>query len=468
MANWSFVADMASASPTTLLDLNTSPWFVGRDFRLDPPEFRKVRRENALMPGQQVAYSTPGNRTIILPLQMLPSATPHTNIENLGRQLAVDNILRVVLNSGGNPVFFRTFANPGYEATIRGLFKFATTINLEIEAEPYAYGVREEVTGSPFTIANDPALANGCFVDLPNIKGDAPTPLLILGTGTGTSGFVGRTAHFATRRRGTPSNYSNLIQAESCTQGVNTAVTVDATMSGGNRSDVTFANSNNDLRLSDTFPGNGTPTVEARGEYRVYARIVKTIFTDDIRLQLAYGTAAATSVRNDQVKTPMASGNNGPWWVDLGRMPVPAFADGVTMGYSGSKTKTLMPFVGLYAQRVSGTGNLRVDCLYFMPCDEPTTLITAFPAADTTYAIDGTTEPGGSVYALNTALDQQLETGTPPRVVGGGGFPAVIPGVSNRLHMLRNVDTAGTVDAIGNSTTVRVFYWPRWLEPIRT
>lgn len=471
MASWAFVADMASATPTVLLNLNSTPWFVGNDFSLDPPAYSKGYAGGSLRPGLRVTHSTPGNRTLRLPMQLLPSSTPGANIEALCRQLAMDNILKVQLHTA-DPVFFRTFGDPEIAAQYRALLRSATTFTLQIEAEPYAYGVREEVTGSPFTVSNDPAVAvtNPCRFDIVNVKGDSETPLLLLATSTGAagapSGLVSKQPHFATRRRGTPGNYSNVIQAEDMTNGVNTADAIDANYSNGNKVTTTFANSNNDLRLSDTFPDNGTPTVEARGEYRVYARMQKTVAGDVIKAQLKYGASSTAVVANDQVQL---AANTNAYLVDLGLMPVPMFADGNTMGYSGVSTKVLMSFVGLYVQRVSGTGNVHIDYLYFMPADEPTTLIAKLPATDTTYAIDGTTESGGAVYALNTALDQQLEIGAPPAIVGGGGFPALIPGVTNRLHILRDVNPVPTAtDPVANTTTYRGFYWPRWINAVRT
>jgi hypothetical protein len=468
MAAWAFVADMASATPTVNLNLNAAPWYVGPDFKLDPPDFSKARA-GGLRAGQLITRSVPGNRQLSLPLQLLPSATPGANIEALCRQLAQDNILKVQLHTA-DPVFFRTFADPMLAATIRALLRNATTINLEIEAEPYAYGVREDL--GTFTISNNPAVAGGCYFDVPaaSIKGDSETPLLLLATSTGASGtpsgLVSKQVHLATRRRGVPSNLSNVIQAEDMTNGTDAADVIDALYSNGNKVTVSFAtNAGLVLRLSDTFPGDGVATIEARGQYRVYARMAKTTAGDNIVAQLRYGSGATGAVANDSETLPATT---NPTWIDLGLVPVPAYSDGVTMGYSGVQTKALMSFIGLYLQRVSGSGSVHVDCLYFMPADEPTTLMVKMPATDTTYAIDGTTESGGAVYALNTALDQQLEVATPPAIVGAGGFPALIPGVPNRIHMLRHTDQAGTLDAIGNTTTVRAFYWPRWLMPVRT
>lgn len=475
MATWQFVQDMASASPTVLLDINSHSdgLMVGKGFNLDPPKYDRGFVGGPLRHGQRPTRTVAGNRTLTIPLELFKTSgdTAATALENLGRQLAVDNILKVQLDNATNPVFFRTFANPDYAAQVRAGFLVRNSrLELQIEAEPFAYGPRVEATGSPFTVSNDPAAAtNPCRFDIASIQGDVPTPLLLVATSTGASGtpsgFVSKRVHFATRRRGTPSGYSNVIQAESMTQGTNATVTADAAMSGGSKSRISFGTATNSLRLSDTFPENGTSTIDARGEYRVYAKLAKTVAADPVIVQLGYGTSSSTAILNDAVTLPTA--NTGPWLVDLGLVPVPAWADPVTLGYSGVQTKVVLPFVGLWASRTSGTTNLDVDYLYFMPADEPTTVIAQFPATDNVYAVDGTTDAGGAVYSITAALDEILTTATAPQVVGGGGFPEVIPGATNRIHMLRQVDQFGTVDALTNTTTIRAYYWPRWRGFIR-
>jgi hypothetical protein len=467
---WQFVADMASTSPTVLLDLNNgNPFWVGDNYQVSPPSYDKSRAGGALQHGQSVTRSVANNRTITLPL-VLTAATPDaaaTAIQNLGNQLRVDNILKIQIGTT-NPVFFRTFADPEYvHDVVKHLVQYSK-ITLEIEAEPFAYSPRVEVTGSPFTVSNDPALSTGLKFDITGILGDVPSPLLLVSTSTGASGapsgLVNKWTHIATRRRGTPSNYSNVIQAENMLPSTDTATSVDGTMSGGNKMRCTFAtNTALTVRLSDSFPDNGTATVEARGEYRVYAKVAKTVAGDVINVQFRYGTGVVNHVTNDVVGLPAVA---GPMLVDLGKIPVPSYSDPGQLGFSGSQLKALTSWVALYAQRVSGSGSLDIDYLYFMPADDQT-LIVKFPNTDATYAIDGTTDAGGSVYSLNTALDTVQNIAFPPQIVGGGGFPEVMPGQTNRVHVIRNVDPAGTVDALTDTTTYRAYYWPRWREFVR-
>jgi len=464
VATWAFVADMASASPTVLLDLNTPGLRVGREWNLDPAPYEKGRAGGALRHGQRITRSVAANRTLIIPIEITQASSDAaaTVVENLCKQLAVDNILKVQF--GTNPVFFRTFADPDYAARVRGVLTQDTSLTLQIEAEPFAYGPRVTVTGSPFTVSNNPAAGtNPCHFDVSGVLGDVPTPLMLVSTSTGAagtpSGFASRWTHISTRSRGTPSGYSNVIQGEDMTQGTGAVVTADAAMSNGSKSRIGFATATNVLRLSDTFPGNGTSTVEARGEYIVYARVAKTTAADVITVQLGYGGTSAAPVMNDAVTLPAVT---TVYWVNLGKVPVPPWTDPVTFGLSGVDTKAVLGFVGLYAARTSGSGSLDVDCLYFMPADESTVMIR-WPSTDTTYAVDGTTDAGGSAYAVAATLDEIVSTNTPAQIVGGGGFPELIPGRTTRIHMLRHVDpTAATVDAIGNTTTLAAYYWPRW------
>lgn len=469
MATWQFVTDFLTATPTVSLDLNSfsSGLMVGDEYNLDPPKYDKGYAANALRPGAFPVRSTAPNRQLVIPLRV--TATDRdaaaTVIQNLGQQIAVDNFLKVQF--GSTPVFFRTFADPDYAWDVTKTLTHESRVTLTLEAEPFAYGLR--VNAGSFTVSNDPAAGtNPCRFDITSVTGDVPTPLFMQATSTGASGapsgLVNKWTHIGMRRRGTPSNYSNVVQAEGMTQSNGAAVTADATMSGGSKSRITFSTTTSLLRLNDTFPDNGTAVADARGEYRVYARCAMTVSTDTISVQLGYGSSSTTAVMNDA--QTIANVTN-PYWVDLGKVPVPPYSDPVYHGYAGgSKMKVLMPFIGLWATRTAGTGSLDVDCLYFLPADEKT-LIVRFPSTDTTYAIDGTTQEGGSVYGINTALDTIQTIASPPQIVGGGGFPELIPGQTNRIHMLRNVDVTGTGDAISNTTTLQCYYWPRWREAVR-
>jgi hypothetical protein len=475
MTTWQFV-DSIAASPTVLLDLNASPFAVDvQRVDLSPPEYQQAWGDNSLAHGARLVWEKAVNRTLVIPLHITTStvAAQETAIQNLGLMLARNSILKV--QYGNTPIFFRTFANPKYAMKIRRALRDSSSVDLAIAAEPFGYGSRVEVTGSPFTVSNNPvAGTNPTWFDITNVPGDAPTPLLLLVTSTGASGapsgMVNKWLHLATRRRGTPSLLNPVVQAEGMLASTDTALVPsnNAAFSGAGQNGmrVTFAtNATMTVRLSDQFPQDDVARIDNRGEYLVYARCSKTVAGDTIDVQFRYGTGVVNHVSNDVQRCP--AGQAGPFFLNLGKLPVPAYSDPVYQGFSGVETKAKNSWVALYAQRVSGTGNLDIDYLYMVPADDQT-LICQFPVTDTTYAIDGTTDGGGAVYAAPTTLDEVLNIAFPPKIVGGGGFPEVIPGTQvNRIYWLRNIDPNGTVDAVGDTSTIRAYVWPRWREAIR-
>lgn len=470
MATWQFVADMVTGSPTVLLDINNgNPFWVGEGYNLSPVPYDKGRVGNPMRNGQRIVRSSAPNRTLTIPLQVVAATNQAagTAIQTLGLLLRNDGILKYQASGATNPVFFRTFADPDLAIDVTKTLVQSARLNLQVECEPFAYSPRVEVTNSPFTLSNDPAAgSNGMFIDIASVVGDVETPLLLIATSTGaTNGLASKWTHVSTRRRGTPSNYSNVVQAEAMTLGTNAAVVADGTFSGGSKLRITPGTASSVLRASDTFPANGVSTIEARGEYWVFARMAKTIAGDTWTAQLKYGIDASAPVANDVVTLP--AGVAGPFNVNLGKIPVPPWSDPANHGFSGVALKVLMPFVGLYAARTAGSGNLDIDFLYFMPADE-STVVTKWPSTDTTYALDGTSAEGGSAYAVTTALDEVITTNAPAQIVGGGGFPELIPGQTNRVHVMRQINPDGTTDGVTSTTTLRAYYWPRWREPFRT
>lgn len=468
MTTWQFV-DSIAASPSVLLDINAAPYYVDiQNVDLSPAEYDKSWADNSLADGSRLAWEKATNRTLKIPIHIMTSTVPaqETAINNLGLQLSKNGILKV--QYGSTPIYFRTFGNPKYGMKVRRALKDSTTITLEIVAEPFGYGPRVECIGSPFTLSNDPSIATGCKFDITGVLGDASTPLLLVATSTGANnGLLNRQSHIGTRRRGTPSNIDCVVQGEAMTLGTNASVVgSDAAMSGGSKLRITPGTATMVLRASDTFPANGTPGVDNRGEYKVYARVAKTVAGDTWDVQLQYGqSSTAILAQNDIQRCP--AGVNGPFFLDLGKVPVPLGPDPFTHGFSGVQTKALAAFIGLYAARVSGSGSLDVDYLYFVPADDQT-LIVKFPNTDVVYAIDGTTDAGGSVYGFTyPAMDEVITVNPMPQIVGGGAFPEILPGVTNRIYWLRNVDPTGIVDPVANTTTVRAFYWPRYREAIR-
>lgn len=474
MTTWQFV-DSIAASPSVILDLNAAPLYVDVN-RADvsPPDYDQSWSDNALSHGSRLVWEKAPNRVLVVPIHIMTSsvAAAESAINALGLQLAKNGILKV--QYGTTPLYFRTFGNPSYAMKIRRALTASTSVDLKIVAEPFGYGPRVECTGSPFTVSNNPAAGtNPTWFDITGVLGDVSTPLLLVTTSTGASGapsgMVNKWLHLATRRRGTPSNLNPVIQAEVMLASTDTALipSNNAAFSGAGQNGmrVTFAtNAAMTVRLSDQFPADGIARIDNRGEYLCYARCSKTVAGDTIDVQLRYGTGVVNNIANDVQRCP--AGVTGPFILNLGKVPLPIGPDPMTSGFSQVEMKTVLGWIALYAQRVSGTGNLDIDYLYLVPADDQT-LIAKFPNQDSTYAIDGTTDGGGAVYGSSTANDEVFNFAGMAQITGGGGFPEVMPGVTNRIYWLRNIDPLGSTDAVGDTTTIRAYYWPRYREAIR-
>jgi hypothetical protein len=461
LPTWQFVDSIAS-SPGLRLDLaNTADVLRVSGFDLSPPQARKARTSSMLGDGSTIPASAYENRTIGLTVQLRGTTVDSaaTALQNLARELDRDtNILKVQLTDATSPVFFRTFGEPGYMLSMLREKLHAGKAELEIEAEPYAIGLREDVT--PVTVSNNPAAGtNPARFDVTGVKGDVETPLLMVFTGTGTGGVGNKQSVIAVRRNGDPTALDHVVQAEAMTTSTDTTVGAnDAAMSGAGSNRLTISFSTNATlitRASDTFPASGTAIADARGQYRVFARVRKSAAgtAGDMVVRLAYGHSTSSLFTNSSVSLPAAA---GPMMVDLGLVGVPLGHDPVEFGYSGVDLNALLNVVAFQAQRVSGALTLDLDYLTFVPADDSLCLID-WPSTDTTYAVDGVRD---AAFAVNTGLTSLLSADGFAGVVGG--LPMLTPNQTNRVYFLRDV-TPGVLDAVGNTTAISLYYYPRWL-----
>ncbi|MDG4792019.1 carbohydrate binding domain-containing protein [Micromonospora sp. WMMD1102] len=298
----------------------------------------------------------------------------------------------------------------------------------------------------------------GMYADLPDILGDVETPLRVTIPQGGTLLDTNQMSLMAIRRRGTPSGAPMLLQAESLTQGGGTTVQTnssDASGPGGNYSRCTFASV--DPRLSsDVWPLMDTPDV--RGRYRVLARIRTTVATDVIYATIRWGlNAYIAGLAETSVGWDGTAGSTAWRIVDLGLISFPSGADPTVDGLTGSPLPARGQFLRLDARRQSGTGNLDIDYLLFVPADDRLLIVRWN---------DIKNNEGGDVV-IDSA--QEVVYGIRNGVVYGGGSPPAItgwmyasPGTANRLYWLRSVGPLSS-DDITNQTLLTIEYVPRYL-----
>lgn len=468
--------DTIVASPTVRLDLHSASggWACladGTEFRA--PELSRVVADSQLADGGVVPSAAYRNRTITLALELsmsLAADTAATFVQALAREIdrPGGNILRYRPDTS-TPVFFRTFRS-SFDAV--DWDPFMRRARLTLLAEPFAYGLEEVLSSS--TVTNDPAAgSNGLFFDITSPKGDVETPLFLM-VDAGVVGTGRRRSAFAVRRRGTVSATPLFLQAEAMTLGSNVTLPGnDAAMSGSgsNYARISYSVDVNmvpRLATNTKFPTSGS--VDARGTYRVYARIRQPSGTGATvhQMRIAWG-GADVQVVNDTVTLPVDTGPGAPTikMIDLGLVQIPFGFDPVDKGISGVEQAVEGIYLRVDTGRVSGSGTtLDVDYLMFLPADDKVELIM-WPGTATVNDFQVEGGPSPAVYARNASA--QITSTEAVQIAGTGLM--ITPGRTNRIFFHRDVGTGTSVAGFGDSVTATTAiypsYFPRYLFPLR-
>jgi hypothetical protein len=467
--------DSITSAPTVRLSLHQGtrgPWNMRDATRFDPPPLRRAIPQTLLNDGAAPASAAYDNRTVVLKLQLLNNfrqmdADPAaTQLQALMRELdRPTNILRLIPGTTA-PVFFRTYRSGpdgiDYDPVNR-------EVTVSLLAEPFAYGLEEVL--SAVVVNNNPAAgSNGLFLDITAPKGDVETPLFL----TVSNGVVAtgrRRSALAVRRRGTPSATPFFLQAESMTLAANVTLPGnDAGMSGSgsNYARISYTGTTAlTQRLSTGTRHPSTASTDARGIYRVFARIRQNTGADVHTMRLRWG-GADVQITNTTVAVPVDTGPSAPTikMIDLGLVQIPAGADPVERGLSGVELVTEGVFLAVDAGRTSGSGTLDVDYLLLLPVDDRTMYVD-WPASATVtdFFVHGGAQP--EVYARNAS--GQI-TSTQAITIAGTGL-MITPNVTNRVFFHRDVGTgtsvAGTGDSVSATTTLTPSYYPRYLGGFR-
>jgi hypothetical protein len=173
---------------------------------------------------------------------------------------------------------------------------------------------------------------------------------------------------------------------------------------------------------------------------------------------IRYQQAASGDVYSGPTVTWQAPSTT-PWYlIDLGLLDFPSFAAPDRIGYSGLTAGFATSALAIQAARTAGAANLDLDYVYLVPADERWCTVSQVGAVgylvldgpqDMTYGMASGTTAFGSTRTVDNA------SGLTPRF---GGLPQLVPGVTNRWHMLLDGQ------AITTTRAVDVSYWPRWRE----
>lgn len=297
-----------------------------------------------------------------------------------------------------------------------------------------------------------------CF-DLSGVLGDVQTPLVIAMTANSVTTGADRNVVFATRRRGTPSAASVVLQAESGLVGTDTTTpsnAVDASGSGNNFTRTTFATNTAMAVRVQWSPFPTVASVDARGEYRVLLRCRQTVAGDAIKVRLGWGGVA--------VDTANAVQSASWFWIDLGRIAVPRGADPVYDGFSGVELPAFGTTLDVSAQRVSGSGGLDMDVLLLAPADDQFSTVF-MPSATSGFSVfDGIARQAYRLDASGAVAPTPNDVYSIP---GGGSVIHASPGVTNRVWVVQGLagaDAGMTAATIDTATPLTVSYWPHYLS----
>lgn len=334
---------------------------------------------------------------------------------------------------------------PANTAWVRGRIRIANTP----AATDVAY-VDQAYLVLASTVGNDPAAStNGCYFDIASVQGDVETPAIIKFRASHLTG-KGPTA-LAGRRRGTPASMPFVFQAESAAMGTDTSVQAnDAAMSGASNNYIrtTFATATA-MTTRATFTIPPISGVDARGTYRVFARYRKGTAADVITMRWTTTGPTVTT----------AAGTTNRRWIDLSGvdnlLQLPVGPDPEWQGYSGVALPVGETSFALQAARVSGSGNLDIDCVLLMPADD-WLMISDLAQAGDQVVLDAvrqavTARTSGGITAYSTATGH------------AGGWPMLAPNQTNRLAVLLNAASTSANDTIGDTFGVAVEYYPRYL-----
>jgi hypothetical protein len=219
---------------------------------------------------------------------------------------------------------------------------------------------------------------------------------------------------------------------------------------GSNYVRCTFGTPAMTSRLTADHPSAASPDV--RGTYRVFLRHRKSVAGDVVKVRLR-AFHSGLSIAGD---TFTLAADANLHWQDLGLWQIPLGGAPAEDGYSGTAHSVAGMALSVDAERTSGSGNLDMDALAFVPADDRLAMVR-WPALGNTdqHILDPAIS---QIYGLNAA--GAVATDPPAKLAGG--LPFISPNVTNRVFFLQDVGTEGSTDSVTETTEVTPYYFPKY------
>lgn len=458
---WKFV-DQPVASPTVLLDMNDGgTWRTLSDgFDISPPPLKRSIAQNAMTDGGLVTSAAYDLRELKFQLVLSGASEDARNAQLKALEAELykpSNLLMFQASGGSFPVFFRTLRSDSF-ALNREYAPTAWLVSCDVLAEPFALGIRHDITAGA-VITNDPASGtNPGRLDITGVRGDSPAPAFVrvaLGSGTFPTFF------WSQRTANNPTSLTVFAQAEAGTLGTDTTVQANDTNmsgSGSNYVRTSFSTSSSLVtRLTVTAPTASDPAA-LRGRYRVLVKIRMSASGSNFTMRYVQNPSGTNSTSGQQISFDSSAAITT---VDLGVIEFPGpGATPVTIGYSGLPAGYATQQLAIQVGRNSGTATLDMDYVFLLPADERAAQFRRSNWAAGSYlCIDGPNEmaygmaSGTSPFGATRTVDNNGALSS-----YFGGWPMLVPGVTNRWYALIGPQAASA------TSTWDISYWPRWRE----
>lgn len=367
----------------------------------------------------------------------------------LGRELMrAENYLLFQFSEFAPPIWWRIVRSAQAGVSLATVYREADQQDWRLSVslvtdpyDPFGLGERKSFT---VTIGNDPA-TGGLAVVLPEIVGDAPAPLNV---DVSLAGFDQSTSLLGVAPLDGDWPGAQFWQVESWALGADTAVSADATASGGSRAVVNFA----------TTPGwaarlTGEVTTELAGRWRLFVRCDPTGVVSSVR---GGGTALVRAVATD-----VSAG--GYRLVELGEYAFPR--NNAPMGLPYALTAAGND-VTVEVKGTAGS-SLSMDYIVAVPADLPLDALcpprnlviqrSVAASGETVRLWRVNSEREVMEFVGDGAHRSQVDA---PQA--RGGYPSVTPGAANVLHLLPHVEQDGATDLLATTTDLALSYHPRF------
>lgn len=322
--------------------------------------------------------------------------------------------------------------------------------------DPYPYPTTTDVNGLN--------IIGGAATLSETINGDVPARLArltVIGNNDPITGFAEVFTDFwagwKTSRFGVVANFVPVWPLDKgAPVDTDTSEVADGTAYDGTKVTTSFATVSSLILRDKVILTNVVPVniADQRGTYMVLLR-AKMSDTSVARVQMAYGLSSNSGIQSPIVRSRQVISGTAWSLYELGTAKIPPSR--IPLSYSFQNFA-----FGIYAERISGSGSLDMDCLVLIPIDDSGIKMSSSGnvSSSGSQRSEVFTSANGDLYATAQYNSGQVLYFVVPKPQGN--VPWSLPANSDapRLVIAANDATAGSI--LTNTLNITYAYIPRW------